>query len=188
MGGCTAWLIGKNIFLRAGHCGDPNESTRLHFTSEVSNAPVSDQYAVDLPTYKFLNNGVGKDWAIGRLHPNSATGLLAGVAQSAKCNPSGTGDATCGWYKLGNAPSKTSGNTIRITGYGVHTTDGRLQKTHAGALTKISSSSLQYSTDTEVRLCVLFRKIDLQQISHVYRNANTNTFFFSFVNLLSYAR
>lgn len=160
MGDCTAWLIGKNIFLRAGHCATPNESTRLHFTSEASSAPVSDQYAVDLPTYKFLSDGIGKDWAIGRLHPNSATGLLAGVAQSAKCNPSGTGDATCGWYKLGNAPSKTSGNTVRITGYGVHP-DGRMQRTHVGALTKISSTSLQYSADSEVRLCVLCRKIDL---------------------------
>ena len=149
MGGCTAWLIGKNIFLRAGHCGDPNESTRMHFTSEDSNAPIVDQYAVDISTYKYLNGGVGKDWAIGRLHSNTSTGLLPGVAQSAKCNTTG-GDATCGWYKLGNAPSKTSGNTIRITGYGVHDTEGRLQKTHVGALTSISSTSLQYSTDSEV--------------------------------------
>lgn len=148
MGGCTAWLISKNIFLRAGHCGEPNQSTRMHFTSSNSNAPIADQYAVDLSTYKYLNGGVGKDWAIGRLLPNSSTGLLAGVAQSAKCSAS-SGDATCGWYKLGNIGS-VSGN-IRITGYGT-APDGRTQKTHLGALKTVSSTTLTYSTDTEVRL------------------------------------
>jgi hypothetical protein len=146
MGGCTAWLISKNIFLRAGHCGEPNASTRIHFTSSSSNAPIADQYAVDLSTYKYLNGGVGKDWAIGRLLPNSSTGLLAGVAQSAKC--SATSGSTCGWYKLGNIGS-VSGN-IRITGYGT-APDGRTQKTHLGALKTVSSTTLTYSTDSEVR-------------------------------------
>ena len=127
----------------SGHCGTPSSSTRIHFTYGVSNAPVEDQYAVDVSSYQGVDGGVGNDWGAGRLLPNSETGKLPGVAQSEKC-----GAAGCGWYNLGTVPSSTSGNNIRITGYGTAAVDSRSQKTHVGALVGIVSTSLRYVPDT----------------------------------------
>lgn len=115
--------------------GTPSSSTRMHFTYGVSNAPFEDQYAVDVPTYRGANGGVGNDWGRGRLLPNSSTGLLPGVAQ---------GD----WYTIGTVPSTTSGNVIRITGYGTAAVDSRSQKTHTGDLTTVNTASLNYVPDT----------------------------------------
>jgi V8-like Glu-specific endopeptidase len=143
IGGCTGWLISEDIFVQAGHCGTPLSSTRIHFTYGVSSAPVEDQYAVDVLTYSFLNAGVGQDWGAARLLPNSVTGKLPGVAQSEKC-----GTAGCGWYTLGTVPSVTTGNTIRITGYGTAAVESRSQKTHVGNLVTIGSNYLRYNPDT----------------------------------------
>ena len=62
IGRCTAWLISKNVFVHAGHCGTPITSTHLHFTYSIGSDPIQDQYAADIPSYHFLNNGVGQDW------------------------------------------------------------------------------------------------------------------------------
>jgi hypothetical protein len=147
MGGCTAWLISEDVFLRAGHCGMPNANTRIHFTFSNTAAPPEDQYAVDLLSYRFMN-GNGQDWAAGRLLPNSVTGKLPGVAQSEKC---GTASSRCGWYTIGSVPTSVSGNKITITGYGsVDATDVRNQETHTGNLLTITSTRLTYDTDTGV--------------------------------------
>jgi len=143
IGGCTGWLISEDVFIQAGHCGTPSSSARIHFINTSGSAPAEDQYAVDVASYQGINGGVGNDWGAGRLLPNSATGLLPGVAQSAKCDGEG-----CGWYNLGTVPDQTAGNNIRITGYGTAATDSRYQKTHIGALTTIGSTSLSYVPDT----------------------------------------
>merc|ERR1719401_2299939 len=90
IGGCTGWLISENVFVQAGHCGTPSSSRRLHFMYGTSSAPVVDQYAVDVSTYRAGGGGVGNDWGAGRLLPNSSTGLLPGVAQTLKCEADGT--------------------------------------------------------------------------------------------------
>jgi len=146
--GCTGWLISEDVFIQAGHCGTPSSSTRLHFTYLRTSAPVQDQYSVDVSTYRGLNAGVGSDWGVGRLLPNTSTDKLPGLAQSEKCGGSG-----CGWYTLGDVPSATGGNNIRITGYGTAAVNSQSQKTHVGALANIADYSLQYVPDTTVRVC-----------------------------------
>ena len=145
IGGCTGWLISEDVFIRAGHCGTPSSSTRIHFVYGTGSAIPEDQYAVDVSSYQGVNGGVGNDWGAGRLLPNSVTGKLPGVAQSEKCGSPG-----CGWFNLGPVPSTTSGNNIRITGYGTAAVDSRSQKTHVGALTTIGSDYIRYVPDTTV--------------------------------------
>eukprot|EP00573_Skeletonema_grethae_P005631 CAMPEP_0201712026 /NCGR_PEP_ID=MMETSP0578-20130828/59433_1 /ASSEMBLY_ACC=CAM_ASM_000663 /TAXON_ID=267565 /ORGANISM="Skeletonema grethea, Strain CCMP 1804" /LENGTH=810 /DNA_ID=CAMNT_0048201083 /DNA_START=53 /DNA_END=2485 /DNA_ORIENTATION=- len=143
IGGCTGWLISEDVFIQAGHCGTPSTSDRIHFVYGTGSADPEDQYAVDVSTYQGVDGGVGNDWGAGRLLPNSITGKLPGTAQSDKCGTPG-----CGWYNLGSVPSGTSGNNIRITGYGTAAVASRSQKTHVGALASIGSTSLSYIPDT----------------------------------------
>jgi len=143
IGGCTGWLISEDIFVQAGHCGTPSSSSRIHFIDTAGSAPAEDQYAVDVASYQGVNGGVGNDWGAGRLLPNASTGLLPGVAQSAKCDGEG-----CGWYNIGTVPAQTDGNNIRITGYGTAATLSRYQKTHLGALVTIGATHLSYVPDT----------------------------------------
>eukprot|EP00573_Skeletonema_grethae_P005131 CAMPEP_0201696978 /NCGR_PEP_ID=MMETSP0578-20130828/8914_1 /ASSEMBLY_ACC=CAM_ASM_000663 /TAXON_ID=267565 /ORGANISM="Skeletonema grethea, Strain CCMP 1804" /LENGTH=628 /DNA_ID=CAMNT_0048183025 /DNA_START=80 /DNA_END=1963 /DNA_ORIENTATION=+ len=142
-GGCTAWLISEDAYITAGHCGTPTSSSRIHFVFGTGSAAPEDQYYVDVSTYQGVNGGVGNDWGAGRFLPNSITGKLPGVAQSEKCGTPG-----CGWFNLGSVPSTTSGNNIRITGYGVADVASQSQKTHVGALTTIGSTYLRYVPDT----------------------------------------
>ena len=125
--------------------GTPSSSTRIHFVYGTGSAIPEDQYAVDVSSYQGVNGGVGNDWGAGRLLPNSVTGKLPGVRQSEKC-----GSSDCGWFNLGPVPSTTSGNNIRITGYGTAAVDSRSQKTHVGALTTIGSDYIRYVPDTTV--------------------------------------
>ena len=80
---------------------------------------------------------------MGRLLPNSETGMLPGVAQSLKCGTPG-----CGWFELGSVPTTTTGNNIRITGYGTAAVDSRSQKTHVGPLVTIAGTYVRYRPDT----------------------------------------
>merc|ERR1719253_1123434 len=143
IGGCTGWLISEDVFIQAGHCGTPSASKRLHFTFGMSGAPVADQYAVEAGSYSGANGGGGNDWGVGRLLPNSQTGLLPGVAQSNECGSPG-----CGWYDLGPVPATAAGNDIRITGYGTAVVANRRQKTHVGGLAHIGDTWLRYVPDT----------------------------------------
>lgn len=145
--GCTGWLISEDVYVTAGHCRTPTSSTRIHFTYGTGSAPVEDQYAIDINSYLGVNGGIGNDWGVGRLLPNSSTGKLAGVRQSEKC-----GSPECGWFTLGNVPNVPSGNSIRITGYGTAVVDSQSQKTHVDKLTLIASNYLRYKPDTTVRM------------------------------------
>jgi len=150
IGGCTGWLISENVFIQAGHCGTPNTGTRIHFTFGDGVAHSRNQYAVDVATYRGLDEGVGRDWGAGRLHANRSTGQFPGIAQQKKCLAAGGSDG-CGWYTLGTVPSDTARNNIRITGYGTYDDNGlttRRQRTHAGALASIEENHLRYVLDT----------------------------------------
>ena len=157
MGGCTAFLVSKNVFVWAGHCGGelgtPTSSDRIHFVYDSSSALSEDQYAVDIPTYRGSNGAAGYDWGAGRF--TQTNGRWPGVAQALKCQNQACDHCTgnnagkeCGWYNLGTAPGSTTGNSIRVTGYGIANTQDRWQKTHTGSLTGITSISLGYQTDT----------------------------------------
>ena len=145
--GCTGWLCDKDIMLTAGHCV---ASTRAQILS--LNVPLStstgglvashpnDQYPTVASTFKWLNSGVGADWAIGKVGKNSNTGKFPGDAQGS-------------WYSLGTVPSSPTGNTIRITGYGtvsspISRTWNQVQKTHVGPMYSVNATTIRYRTDT----------------------------------------
>jgi len=137
--------------LTAGHCGSPTSSSRIHFTYGSGNAPAEDQYTFNINNHVGVNGGVGNDWGIGRLNPNSSTGKLPGIAQQEKC---GTSGHYCpegkGWYTLGAVPGSTEGEIIRVTGYGTAATSTLTQKTHTGGFASFSSTALRYTMDTTV--------------------------------------
>jgi len=146
---CTGWLFDDqfNCFLTAGHCTDAAEVMEFNVPlslpdGSVQHPPPEDQYAVD-PFSMQTNGGqgTGNDWAYFGAFPNTNTGLTPFEAQGAS-------------YVLGTPPASPDGQNIRITGYG--STDGTLaplewravQKTHVGPLISITSTTLNYQTDT----------------------------------------
>ena len=142
--GCTGWLIGGGAILTAGHCIAASTQT-VEFNVPPSQSdrttvspPVQHQYPVNAGSIVSVNGGIGNDWAIFRVNPNSNTGLLPHSAQG-------------GSFALSNTANPAQ---VRITGYGVD--DGaanQTQQTHAGALTENStagaaSATLRYTADT----------------------------------------
>jgi hypothetical protein len=122
----------------------------VHFTSGAEDAPLEDQYAVDLSSYKSVLVPTEEgliDWAAGRLRRNPLTGKWPGAAQTQKCGAQG-----CGWYSLGPVPSQVSENDITIIGYGE--IEGRVfpQTIHTGPLVNINKYELHYRTDSTVRM------------------------------------
>lgn len=144
--GCTSWLVNATTVLTAGHCTG-SSAQQIHFQVPFSTSsgglvlpPPRHQYSYDMSTLRRLSGGTGADWAVAATVRNSNTGLYAGQAQ---------GD----WYDIGAVPTTTSGQIIRITGYGT-TGSGvprswtQVQKTHTGALVTISPTLLRYTADT----------------------------------------
>ncbi len=132
-GGCTAWRITSGAFLTAGHCVDfdpddtgpqvPNGVVDLNGVVEF-NVPASlangtpqwanadDQYPILLTNIYFRFDGeglgLGKDWSIFDVGPNSNTGLMAHQAYGFP------------FRMTREAPAAL--NTIRITGMGADNT------------------------------------------------------------------
>lgn len=111
--GCTTFLISVSVVLTAGHC-TTNPSQSIHMNVPMSSAtgalrfpPPEDQYPYDTSTLQRLDEGVGKDWAVARTVRNSNTNQYPGEANGSQ------------WYSLGIVPGSETGQTIRITGYGV---------------------------------------------------------------------
>lgn len=171
--GCTAWLVSNGAVLTAGHCVDfdpddggpqlPNGildlSGTISFNVPLSDAdgtpnaaPANDQYPIDTSdvTWRFdgEGQGLGKDWAVFAIFPNSNTGLRAHVVQNFK-------------RMTNNRPSEDS--TVRITGYGIDETPAgstggrnsrnRTLQTNTGSYEGESSSGADirhsYKVDTE---------------------------------------
>lgn len=144
--GCTGWLINdcSHCLLTAGHC--TGNISVIQFNVPLSNSsgglnnpPAADQYALD-PASLQTNGGqgVGNDWGYFGTFPNPGTGLTAAQAQGA-------------FYTLGTPPPQTTGNSIRITGYGVDntpSTSNQVQQTHMGPLVDLTGTAIGYVTDT----------------------------------------
>ena len=143
--GCTANLMANGCFITAGHCmSSPSLVNVVEFNVPASTAsgglnhpPPSDQY---LPTSQraFKNAGIGNDWGVFTVSPNSETGLMPLQAQGA-----GLALAT-------SVPSV--GNTVVITGYGVDNgTANQTQQVSNGPITLVNTTStrLEYKADTE---------------------------------------
>ncbi|MES2673834.1 MAG: FG-GAP-like repeat-containing protein [Pseudomonadota bacterium] len=154
--GCTGWLIDGGSFLTAGHCIGAGTQT-VEFNVPTSRAdgttvapPVSDQYRVISQSIVSQNGGIGNDWAVFRVMPNTQTGLMPTSAQGAT-------------FQVSNVSNPAQ---VRITGYGVdgpapnfgagsspRNSDNQTLQTHTGALSQntggATSGILRYDADTQ---------------------------------------
>lgn len=143
--GCTANLTADGCFITAGHCLDvagPNDV--VEFNVPLSNAngslnhpPPSDQY---MPTdnSQHVNGGLGNDWGVFTVFPNTETGLTPLQAQGP-----GLEFATV-------LPRRR--NVVEITGYGVDSgSANQTQQVSTGPVTQASASTniIKYKADTE---------------------------------------
>jgi V8-like Glu-specific endopeptidase len=137
--GCSAWIVGINLFLTAGHCVGSSLST-LQFNVPASqtsgalvNPPARDQYAVVQSSVVFSNGGIGNDWALFRVAANTQTGLLPRQAQGRQ-------------FSLANNRNITS---ARVTGFGTDTgTTNQTNQVHTGPFGAFSGTSATYAVDT----------------------------------------
>lgn len=153
--GCTGWLIDGNRLLTAGHCATTNAQI-VEFNVPASQAngtivasAVRDQYRIQAGSFVSSNGGVGNDWAIFRVVPNTQTNQMPADAQGAT-------------FQLSNTDNPTQ---VRVTGYGVdgpspdfgaggtQNADNQTQQTHVANLTDNTSGrtsgTLRYDTDTQ---------------------------------------
>lgn len=139
--GCTAWIIPNGKFATAGHCLDGSSSTVVQFNVPLSlpngtlqHPGPEDQYSVNVSSKIFTNGGIGNDWGVFEVYPNSVTGLMPKQAQNAY------------WPLVQNLGP----DSIRITGYGVDDgTANQTQQTHVGPNASSSGTTMRYVTDTE---------------------------------------
>lgn len=144
--GCTGWLIEDcaKCFLTAGHCTGSLNVVQFNVplsdsSGNLQHPPPEDQYAVD-PASLQTNGGagVGNDWGYFGTFANAVTGLTAYQAQG-------------GAFSL-TLPPPTSGNDIRITGYGTDSSPpqrNQVQQTNVGPLVVSNpTDSVGYRADT----------------------------------------
>ena len=140
--GCTGWMAGETLMLTAGHCQGGTRIIEFNVPLSTSSGSIvraapNDQYPYT--EFRDINSGVGADWGVNIVGRNSNTGLLPTEANGGQ------------WYNLGSVPTSTSGQNIRITGYGSTSPRNNLylvQKTHVGPLAQINGTSLCYRPDT----------------------------------------
>jgi V8-like Glu-specific endopeptidase len=139
--GCTAWIIPNGKFATAGHCLDGSSATVVEFNVPLSlpngtlqHPGPEDQYSVNVATKVFINGGIGNDFGVFEVFPNSITGLMPKQAQNAY------------WTLV----QDLGPDSIRITGYGVDDgTANQTQQTHIGPNAGSSGTTMRYVTDTE---------------------------------------
>lgn len=141
--GCTAWIIPNGKFATAGHCLDGSSANVVEFNVPLSlpngtlqHPGPEDQYSVNVSTKVYQDGGIGNDWGVFEVYPNSNTGLMPKQAQGA-------------YWPLVQSYSPDS---IRITGYGVDYDNqnyNQVQQTHVGPNAGSSGTTMRYVTDTE---------------------------------------
>lgn len=143
--GCTANLMRTGCFITAGHClSSPSLVDVVEFNVPKSNPDGSlvhpapkDQY-VPTATRRFINGGVGNDWGVFTVFPNSETGLMPIEAQ-------GQG------LRLAKAVP-VAGDQVKIHGYGVDDgADNQTQQRSVGPIETVDAvnTTLRYRADTE---------------------------------------
>ncbi len=140
--GCTAFLVGRELALTAGHCATPRHQL-IEFAVPLSTAsgqPIhshpDDQYPVLVLAAD--NSGVGADWAVLRTLPNSNTGRIPAMANHQR------------WFQPGIVPGGPGGALMRVTGFG-QSSSPRLnlaQQTHPGPLTAVQATAIGHRADT----------------------------------------
>ncbi len=140
--GCTAWIIPNGKIVSAGHClANAGSVNVLQFNVPPSlpggglqHPPPEHQYPADASSRVYVNGGVGNDWGVFEVFPNSITGLMPREAQSA-------------YFTL---VQDLGPDSIRITGYGVDSgTANQTQQTHVGPNWGSSGTTMRYRTDTQ---------------------------------------
>jgi V8-like Glu-specific endopeptidase len=137
--GCTAWIVGNNLFLTAGHCV-ASGATTLQFNVPASqpngalvNPGTRDQYSVVQSSIVSRNAGIGNDWALFRVAANTQSGLLPRQAQGRQ-------------FSLSN--NRTPANA-RITGFGTDAgVTNQTNQIHTGLFSAFSGTSATYAVDT----------------------------------------
>jgi trimeric autotransporter adhesin len=139
--GCTGWIIPNGKIVSAGHClSNAGTVNTLQFNvppslpnGTLQHPGPEDQYAADVSTRVFVNGGVGNDWGVFEVFPNSVTGLLPKQAQNAF------------FYLM----QDLGPDSIRITGYGTASgVRNQVQQTHVGPNAGSSGTTMRYRTDT----------------------------------------
>jgi V8-like Glu-specific endopeptidase len=138
--GCTAWIVGNNLFLTAGHCVAGGRATTLQFNVPASqpsgalvNPGIRDQYSVVQSSIVSSNAGIGSDWALFRVAANTTSGLLPRQAQGSQ-------------FSLSNNRTPTN---ARITGFGTDTgVTNQTNQIHTGPFGAFSGTRATYSVDT----------------------------------------
>jgi V8-like Glu-specific endopeptidase len=142
--GCTASIYNaQSCFITAGHClSSPSFVDVVEFNvppsqpnGNIVHPGPQDQYAAT-DDRQFIDGGIGNDWGLFKVFPNTQTGLMPFEAQGASMT-------------LGTELPAV-GTQLRIVGYGVD--DGaanQTQQENSGPLTAIAGTSLKYKIDTE---------------------------------------
>jgi len=147
--GCTGWIIPNGKIVTAGHClGGANV---MEFNVPISlpngttqHPPPEDQYSVNSSTIVGTGSGVGNDWGVFEVFPNSITGLMPHEAQGS-------------YFTL---QQNLGPDSIRITGYGVdgpppgygngpRDSTNQTQQTQSGPNAGSSGTTMRYVTDTQ---------------------------------------
>ncbi len=141
--GCTSWIIPNGKFATAGHCLSGSGANVVEFNVPLSlpNGTIQhpgpeDQYSVNASTKIYVDGGIGNDWGVFEVYPNSVTGLMPKQAQGTF------------WPLV----QDLGPDSIRITGYGVEYDNpsyNQVQQTHVGPNAGSSSTTMRYVTDTE---------------------------------------
>lgn len=148
--GCTGWIIPNGKIVSAGHCyaGSANV-LQFNVPMSLPNGTIQhpgpqDQYSVNSASRVFANSGVGNDWGVAEVFPNSVTTLMPIQAQNA-------------FFTL---VQNLGPDTIRITGYGVdgpppgfgsgvRDSTNQTQQTHKGPNANSTGVTMRYRADTQ---------------------------------------
>jgi V8-like Glu-specific endopeptidase len=144
--GCTANLMKQGCFITAGHCISTQSLVNVvEFNVPKSDAdgslnhpPPEDQYVPNVATRQFTDGGIGNDWGVFVVFPNSETGLMPLEAQGH------------GLRLARDMPAV--GDPVKITGYGVDTgVDNQTQQLSKGPIASVDTNNtiLRYQADTE---------------------------------------
>lgn len=154
--GCTGWIIEGGAILTAGHCiGSGTQTLEFNVPASQSNGttlspPIQHQYRVITSSIVDGYTGIGNDWAVFQVQPNTQTGMTPLQAQGGGFEVSQTADPT----------------SVTITGYGVdgpspgfgnpppRNADNQTQQTHSGTLTEhtdngTTNAVIRYTVDTQ---------------------------------------
>ena len=139
--GCTGWIIPNGSIVTAGHCLDATTANILEFNVPLSNPNGTivhpgpeDQYSIDQSSRVFVNGGIGNDFGVCKVFPNTVTSLMPREAQGA-------------YFTL---VQDLNSDPIRITGYGVDGgTANQTQQTNSGPNAGSSGTTMRYVVDTE---------------------------------------